>query len=146
MRSYNILAVDDQPSVLESLELLLEDWDGYNLLVADCAEDAIMLARQAKIDLILLDLIMPDVNGSELLTKLHSYCSKIIVISALRNKAAIRELLAMGVQEYVFKPFDVDALTSIISNTLNNPPKPRNYRSHSSRLEHALIGWRYCSD
>ncbi len=142
VHKYNILAVDDQVSILEALDALLEDFSEYNLLMADRAEDAIALAERNRIDLILLDLIMPDVRGDELLTGLQQCCRNILILSALSQRGALFHMMKTRVQGYVTKPFDVDDLTAKIAAALENgPPHDVQLKSNPS-LSLALKQWR----
>ncbi len=110
-----ILAVDDDPMNLAILEDLLED---YTVITATHGQEALEIAHQKRPDLILLDIMMPGMNGYEVCRALRqdkALCGvKIILVSA---KARVEERLQgyeAGADDYVVKPFDCTELLAKI--------------------------------
>ncbi len=114
--SNKILAVDDDVSNVEIFEELLED--EFNLATAYSGEEALEIAEKFQPDLILLDIMMPGIDGYEVCRRLRENPSlkytKVIMVSA---KALTKERLegySAGADDYVTKPFDGDELIAKI--------------------------------
>lgn len=107
-----ILAVDDNMSNLAIIEELLDDQ--YDLMMVSTGQDALTAAREFEPDLILLDIMMPDIDGYEVCKRLRMTPSlrytRILVVSV---KAMVAERLKgyqAGADDYITKPFDGDEL------------------------------------
>ena len=111
MSSQPILAVDDDPAILDVVAQVLAD-EGYRVLTANSGRAAVELARQHVPKLILLDLMMPEMNGWQVVAELRvsplTRSIPILLLSARRDT----ELMAndLGVNSYLEKPFDLDEL------------------------------------
>jgi PAS domain S-box-containing protein len=108
-RTPNILIVDDMESSREVMhEILLGQ--GYELLFATGGAEALRLARTHTPDLILLDLMMPDIDGLAVCRALradpHTAQVPVIIVTALDDRAARLEGIAAGCDDFVTKPFD----------------------------------------
>jgi two-component system, NtrC family, response regulator AtoC len=115
--SINILIVDDEPSVRESLRDWFED-EGYLVQTACDAAEALNVVRDKSFDIILLDIKMPGMDGLALQDRLREFDSEIIIIIITAFAAvdsAVRALKA-GAFDYVTKPVDPDELTHLIRN------------------------------
>jgi PAS domain S-box-containing protein len=103
-----ILVVDDNPDMREFIKRLLVD-AGYDVLLATDGEDAWQMCQNTLPDLILSDVMMPKMNGFELIKKLRStdytYALPIILISARAGEADKAEGLMSGADDYLSKPF-----------------------------------------
>ena len=106
---HTILVVDD----VELNRNLLQDWlsaKGYIVLTADNGHEAINLLDNRSVDIILLDMIMPQMNGFEFLdyVKLHKnfFDIPIIIISALNDMDKIARCIQTGAEDYLIKPFN----------------------------------------
>lgn len=113
-----VLAVDDEPSVLESYKVILEDTCEVRT-AADGAAALNILARE-DIRLVLLDLRLPGIGGLEVLLRIKEideYLGVIVVTAVGDVKTAVRAMQA-GASEYLVKPFDVETLQGVVSRTL----------------------------
>jgi two-component system chemotaxis response regulator CheY len=111
-----VLIVDDDPSVLEVLELALSD-EGYEVVVARDGREALERALANRPDLMLVDLMMPVMDGWQFVRECrkHDECGNtpVIILSAARNvDETVREL---GVQAVIPKPFNVDHLLDLVA-------------------------------
>jgi len=113
-----ILVVDDEASVRESYRMLLGG--DYRVLPAESGTAALAILDDKHIDLILLDLIMPGMTGSEFLSQLMARGENIpvIVVTASNSVEAAVEVMKHGAHDYVCKPFDVAELQILVDRTL----------------------------
>ncbi len=105
-----ILVVDDDALVRSSLKYRLER-EGYAVSVADCAEDALSIARRDPPDLILLDVGLPDRDGFDLARTLQREMSiPIIFLTGRGQETDIVTGLELGAEDYITKPFGMREL------------------------------------
>jgi len=117
MSQKKILVVDDEINILKTLTDLLSS-SGYEVVTAMDGKAGIEMAKKAKPDLVLLDIMMPKVSGIELLKQVKSKTKHahipIIVLSAKSNIETIEEAMKNYADKYITKPYDPqDLLTSI---------------------------------
>lgn len=103
-----ILVIDDEPAVQDLIQLLLERF-GYELIRALNVSTAVQILRQKPLpDLVLLDLMLPDVDGLELLRQIRATKVfdnlPVIIVSALADSDQIRKGLETGADRYITKP------------------------------------------
>jgi DNA-binding response OmpR family regulator len=117
MSQAKILIVDDEPDLAETVRFSLE-LEGYNVLVATNGEEGLNVARQEKPDLILLDLMLPKLDGYKVCRLLKfDERYKSIPILMLTAKTQEKDIIlgkATGANEYLTKPFDMDELMAKI--------------------------------
>ena len=116
-----ILIVDDEPGILSALQFLMEQ-QGYNVLTAESGEFALQLIDQYNPDLVLLDIMLPGIDGWEVCKIVHLNPDfrnvKIIFLTAKNNKDAIDKGLALGGDAYITKPFKNDELVAKVKEIL----------------------------
>ena len=109
-----ILIADDEPPNRELLRALLSP-QGYELIFAVNGADAVEKAQQSRPDLILLDVMMPELNGWEACIKIRSYPElaeiPIVMITALDDRTSRLRGLDAGADDFLTKPFDREELT-----------------------------------
>ncbi|MBA3873963.1 MAG: response regulator [Anaerolineae bacterium] len=103
-----ILVVDDEPAMQELIRLILERW-GFELIPALNVATAVEILRQKPLpDLVLLDMMLPDIDGLELLRQIRETKVfdnlPIIIVSAAVDSDRIRKGLDMGADRYITKP------------------------------------------
>lgn len=112
-----ILVADDDPGVRELCQIILGT-EGYEVLLAENAEQGISLAREQHPDLILLDWMMPDVDGMDALLTLKGDPATseipVVMLTALDGMPQITLATFNGADGYVTKPFEVDDLLSLV--------------------------------
>jgi len=108
-----LLVVDDEPANRTSLARLLS-FRGYDVLLAEDGMAAIRIAEEQgdRIDLVLLDLLMPEMNGKDVLTALRSRrpSLKVLLVTGYAEQVLVQEALELGAVGVTYKPFDVPAL------------------------------------
>ncbi|NEO85849.1 MAG: response regulator [Spirulina sp. SIO3F2] len=119
--SARILALDDDPAVLQCLEQLLTPWGFRLTLVANASEFWVSL-QQAPPDLIILDIEMPDLNGIELCQIIRSDPTlsqiPVLFLSGHTNPEQVAQVFAAGADDYLSKPIVGSELIARISNRL----------------------------
>ncbi len=117
-----ILLVDDEDYILEVGRLMLEGL-GYTILTADCGRAGMEMfeANQAKIDLVILDMIMPDVGGSEVFDHIRSLRpnAKILLASGYNMDFQASSLLGQGCNGFIQKPFNIKTFSTKIREILD---------------------------
>ena len=123
MNKYKVLIVDDIPENIHTLGEMTKYYEKDGK-IAEAGQEAIDLLASCTPDIILLDLMMPRVNGWDVIDHVRKKYSKnemvIIVVSLLNNKDNIDECYELGVNDYITKPVIKDRLTSSIESHLRN--------------------------
>ena len=124
-----ILVVDDEPSIVDVLTYNLEKAH-YRVLVARDGEEALALARREQPDLIILDLMLPGVDGLEVCRTLRREGDvPIIMLTALDEEVDRVVGLELGADDYVVKPFSVRELMARVKSVLRRTrPAPAESR------------------
>ncbi len=108
----SVLVVDDEPDILLMLRVALEA-SGHEAVLAPDGEAGLSRLREVHVDLVLLDIMMPVMDGWEVLTELAAnpeYSQKVILVSAKASDDAQLQGWELGADEYITKPFDLDSL------------------------------------
>lgn len=103
-----VLVVDDEPAILRTLRINLKA-RGYEVETAADGRSALQIARERTPDVVVLDLGLPDLDGTAVLAKLREFCTApVIVLSARHGSDDKVESLDIGADDYVTKPFGMD--------------------------------------
>jgi adenylate cyclase len=137
-----ILVVDDNPSNRDLLTRRLGR-EGYRVTPAECGVSALALTAAQDFDLVLLDLIMPDLSGFEVLCRLKAQESTrhipVIMISALDELDSTVRCIAAGAEDYLPKPFNPVLLRARISACLEKKRLLDELRAEKERSEALLL-------
>ena len=119
MMAHRILVVDDEKSMTQMLKILFEK-EGIEVATAPSAEEALALIPQAHFDLVLSDIRMGRLSGTDLLreTRKLETPPDIILMTAYATAESAIEALKLGAVDYIVKPFDVDELLHRVMNVL----------------------------
>ena len=113
-----ILVVDDEPSICEVVSLYLQR-AGYTVQVANDGRGALQMLTEALPDLVVLDVMLPSVDGLEITRRLRSVGNTPIILLTARREEADRILgLELGADDYVVKPFSPQELVSRVRAVL----------------------------
>ena len=105
-----ILAVDDEPGILRVIKLELTA-QGFRVLTAPNGEDGLRMVEEHRPDLVLLDVMMPEMSGLEVMRAIRERSNvPIILLTARRSEADKVAGLEMGADDYLPKPFSLDEL------------------------------------
>ncbi|TSE09221.1 MULTISPECIES: response regulator transcription factor [Aquimarina] len=117
-----ILIVDDEPNIVMSLEYTFKK-KNFEVFIARDGGEALQIAKDNIPDVVLLDIMMPNVDGYETLKKIKSNPSlkntKVVFLSAKNKVADIEKGLKLGADKYLTKPFSVKKLVIEIEELLN---------------------------
>ena len=108
-----VLVVDDEPAVLEAFESILEE--RFKVLTARGGKEALGIIAKEPIDLVFLDIAMPDMDGMQVLRKIKEYDENLCVIMATATDSARKavEAMQLGAFNYIAKPFDVEEVMTL---------------------------------
>lgn len=118
-----ILVVDDEPSILETIKFHLELSD-YNVVSASDGMEALKIARSENPDLILLDLMLPRMDGYKVckMLKMDKRYKNIPVIMLTAKAGSVDEVegYQSGADAYIKKPFDLEELSNVVRDMIDN--------------------------
>ncbi|MEJ2552463.1 MAG: response regulator [Gammaproteobacteria bacterium] len=117
----SILVVDDEESNRDILSRRLIK-EGYAVTVAEGGKQALDMLRLERYDLVLLDIMMPGIDGYEVLRRIRAepvlHDIPVIMVTALGDESSIKRCLALGATDYVGKPFELTFLKSRIRQAI----------------------------
>ncbi|MFW7378009.1 MAG: response regulator [Oligoflexus sp.] len=126
VKSPTILVVDDDEVMRNALKRILES-EGYHIVMAEDAMELSKVLENTWLDLILLDVNLPWVNGIELCQLIKSHQSlkavPLILISGRKSPEDIESGLQAGADDFLSKPFDLDQMTAAVSQALEKKAK-----------------------
>jgi DNA-binding response OmpR family regulator len=106
--SKKVLIVDDEPSIIVAIQFLMEQ-SGYETIVAFSGEEAIEAVAKHHPDLVLLDIMLPVVDGFEVCQRVRENPEwkdiRIVLVTALGSEANAAKGMALGADAYIIKPF-----------------------------------------
>ena len=117
-----VLVIDDEPSVRKLIGMLLSQ-DGYEVVLSDNGEKGLDLYRREHPDVIVLDLIMPGMDGIEVLRQIRcvDLHQRVIVVTADSRPKREWEVRALGVSEFLVKGSSVHSLGDTLKRLLKTP-------------------------
>lgn len=120
-RRSTILVVDDEPEMRALFERILSAEDA-DLLGARTGTEALAIARRTRLDLVILDVKLPDVSGIEVLRRLRKRDDRlpVIMITSYGSADTVRTSMRLGAFDYVTKPFDVPEIRRIVREALTS--------------------------
>ena len=125
MKRIRILVVDDEPSVVDALRVILTD-NGYEAAAALRGRDALELARRHQFDIAIVDLKLTDISGLALLPRIQEICPDVdgILITAYASADVRPDAAASGFAAVLAKPFSprdlLDSLSGVLSQRRAN--------------------------
>lgn len=124
MATKRVLVCDDDPVILRLLEVNLE-LEGFDVLTGNNGEEGVEIATRELPDLVILDIMMPRVDGYEACRRIkENEITKdipVIFLSAKAQAADIEKGKSFGVAEYLTKPFDPTDLTDLVFKLIGQP-------------------------
>jgi DNA-binding response OmpR family regulator len=128
MPGETILVIDDSPTILKVVQLVLTK-AGFQVVTAVDGEAGVDSARSAKPDMILLDFVMPKMNGYQVCRTLAGEQElrdiPVVLMSAKGDQVGERFVKVMGIVDYITKPFSPEAITAVVQHTIGKYGKRR---------------------
>src|SRR5262245_53515576 len=122
MPGETLLVIDDSPTILKVVQLVLSK-AGFHITTAPDGEQGLAAARETRPDLILLDFVMPRMNGYQVCRALavdpELKDIPVILMSAKGDQVGERFVKVMGIVDYITKPFSPEAITAVVQHTVS---------------------------
>ena len=123
-RGARILVIDDEPEIVDAVRRNLAG-HGYDVSAAPTGAAALVALAQRPVDVVLLDLGLPDMDGLDVLRRVRAHgATPVIVLSARQGEADKVEALTLGADDYLAKPFGMDELAARIRVALRHAARP----------------------
>jgi sigma-B regulation protein RsbU (phosphoserine phosphatase) len=137
-----VLIVDDNDDNRFTLSMRLETCGYSNIVTAENGREALEKMRSGPVDLVLLDIMMPEMNGYEVLQRLKASAElrdvPVIVISALDEIDSVIKCIELGAEDYLAKPFNPTLLRARVGASLEKKQLRDEIRASRDRLQHEL--------
>lgn len=119
---YNVLLVDDEKLILEGLKNII-DWEELNLKISDTAEngeEALSKFKQNPADIVITDIMMPKMNGLNLIKEIKAIDNniKFIILSGYDDFCYTKQAIKLNIENYILKPINEDELLETLKNTI----------------------------
>lgn len=115
---YNILVLDDEKEIADLIELYLKN-ENYNVFKFNRAREALEFIKKEKIDLAILDIMLPDISGLSICKEIRKkYNYPIIMLTAKNDEISKIEGLSIGADDYITKPFNALELVARVKSAL----------------------------
>ncbi len=125
---YKVLMIDDDPAMTELLTLFLRT-HGLDAYMANSGEDGLRLMRKLSPDVIILDLMMPGMNGWQVCTEIRSFSNvPILILTALDNPGMVASTLDAGADDYLVKPVPSGVLIAHLNTLARRAVTEKNNR------------------
>lgn len=124
-----VLIADDNAFMRTILKDLVAQtkWSSAEIIEAVSGDEAIAMCAAQKLDLVLLDIVMPGKDGIEVLKEIDSTQSSVVVVSSVGQEHIIEHAKALGIKDYIIKPVDsvlvIESLNKLFPNTTSEQPK-----------------------
>jgi len=114
-----LLIVDDEPGARQSLEVILED--DFHVLTAENGQGALQIIQKEPVDLVLLDVHMPEMDGLEILRRIKKQDEEIdvIMVSALNLARKAVDAMKLGAYDYITKPYEPEDILSTVARVIS---------------------------
>ena len=130
-----ILVVDDDPTISEVVARYLER-EGYDVDIASDGEEALALGKSGSPDLVVLDLMLPKIDGLEVFRLLRSQDSVPIIMLTAKGEETDKLVgLSLGADDYITKPFSSRELVARVKAVLRRSAMPRTYEADALRFQ-----------
>jgi DNA-binding NtrC family response regulator len=136
-----ILAVDDEPGMLKLIAMIVREKTPHAIETTNNPLEAVQIVRRGGIDLVIADLKMPGLDGSELLEAVRAFSEvPVIIITAFGTEEAAAETRALGVFDFILKPFRKEQIVLAIERALAFSKVQGENRALRERLQGPAAG------
>jgi len=132
-----ILAVDDEPDMLKLLSMIIREKTPHQIVTTNNPLEAVEIVKQGSIDLVIADLKMPGLDGSELLDAVKKVDENIpvVIMTAFATEEAASETLQKGGFDFIIKPFRKEQILTTIERAIAWSKMQRENRALKERLQ-----------
>jgi two-component system KDP operon response regulator KdpE len=131
--SVRVLAIDDDPAMTDLLTLLLKP-QGFAMQTVNTGEEGVRIIRETPPDVVILDLMMPGMDGRQIASQVRTFSNiPILILSALDNPGMVASALDAGADDYLIKPVPGSVLVAHLNN-LARRAEANGARLRASRL------------
>lgn len=136
MNDSTVMVVDDHEGIRTMLRICLQNW-GFQVIEAFDGKDGLNQLRQSRVDLVLLDYSMPDMDGLVMLSNLRQIHPKlpVVMLTADHSQSLAVQCFRTGADDFIVKPFDPDYLELVIRRTLRERHNQERLRKIQISLE-----------
>src|SRR3989338_6601712 len=113
-----VLVIDDETNMLKTYKAILKK--SYEITTINNGPEALEMLKRENFSLVLLDVMMPDMNGIEVLKKIKELDKNIevVMITGVKDIKMAVQAIKLGAYDYITKPFEIEDLLSVISKAL----------------------------
>jgi two-component system sensor histidine kinase/response regulator len=131
-----ILLIEDEARLRDNLQTLLQS-EGYHVTAAQNGAEGIKRLRQESFDLVITDLVMPEIDGFQVLEYLKGYSPEtvVVVMTAYVSAGSVIDALRKGAYDYLSKPFEFEIMKATIARALEKAHLQKSLRHYMSKLE-----------
>jgi two-component system sensor histidine kinase/response regulator len=131
-----LLLIEDEPRLRDNLQILLQN-EGYCVTTAQNGAEGIKYLRKQTFDLVITDLVMPEVDGFQVLEYLKAYAPEtvVVVMTAYVSAGSAIDALRKGAYDYLSKPFEFDLMKATIERALEKAHLQKSLRHYMNKLE-----------
>jgi len=132
-----ILAVDDEPDMLKLLSMIVREKTQHQIVTTNNPLEAVEIVKQGSIDMVIADLKMPGLDGSELLDAVKAVDKEIpvVIITAFATEEAAAETLEKGGFDFIIKPFRKEQILTTIDKAIKWTQMQRENRELRAKLK-----------
>lgn len=125
-KNKHILVIDDEPDISWVFQQFLED-EGYKVSTANSGEEAIDIVKKGNIDLIIMDVMLPGIDGLETYRQIKKMGLNlpVIMITGYGSMTKAMEAVELGAVDYITKPFKDEYVTNLIKVALSKKSKKK---------------------
>ena len=129
---YRVLIIDDDPAMTELVTLLLKT-HGLDAYMANSGEEGLMMIKKVSPDVVILDLMMPCMDGWQVCTQVRSFSAvPILILSALDSPGLVARALDGGADDYLVKPVPSGVLVAHLNTLMRRAATERNIKARLS--------------
>jgi two-component system response regulator MtrA len=130
-----ILTIDDDPAITDLLSVILRA-NGFDVLVANSGEEGVRVAQEKSPRLVILDLMMPDMDGWQVCKAIRAFTSvPILILSALDDPSVVASILDAGADDYLVKPVPSAVLVAHLNKITRRTGALRTLPQENAELE-----------
>lgn len=120
-----LLIIDDNPSITDMLELVLPP-EGFDVTTVNSGQDGIEVTRELNPDVVVLDLMMPGIDGWRVCKEIRTFSQvPILILSAVVDTEEVSKAIDVGANDYLVKPAPLDKLINQVKSLVENASKAR---------------------